>query len=465
MTVLAPEAPITFPAQDGNHRANPALPLAERVQFMHKLRQGEASFDPSGLAPYLPEDIGLRSDAGNHSVRVVGEFAIPGVEGEQESHVAILQVTRKLDGDTKFAIRGLNADKDGKVVASKSVPIPLGSRPLLLGRQIEKSDPSKEDYVSAAQLWGDGSEYSQDVSSRHARVFVRDGNVIIEDTSANGSWVSPNAITNSESNHISEHTQRAIDIASESGRMNDRGEFQGRKIITRDTTMGGKNPEATVDIRAWGAGAEAIVVDAVKAGEVEKLAYEKLRNTFDANLQVFRQAKGNSTVNPEDIAGLIYKTVKDSMEYSLEYADETARQVAQQSEDGSNKVNLGWYLHDGKGVCRHMALAAAWLGGELSESGVLQGRVTAEVNQHVPSNSAHEWARFTDNWGEVYIIDPAQTYFGKLDESAGQSDAGKTDRWHYYRDGEKKALEARAAAKAAIGVTGIISAVPKFENK
>lgn len=109
-----------------------------------------------------------------------------------------------------------------------------------------------------------------------------------------------------------------------------------------------------------------------------------------------------------------------------------------------------------------MALAAAWLGGGAAERGELTGRVTAEVNQRLADNSAHEWARFTDSFGEVYIIDPAHGYFGTLKDSLDlTSDENK--RWYYFRDDERKLMEARIATERAQRGK-IITEVPGFPS-
>ena len=108
------------------------------------------------------------------------------------------------------------------------------------------------------------------------------------------------------------------------------------------------------------------------------------------------------------------------------------------------KVSLNYYLDYGKGVCRHMALATAWMGGELARNGILEGKATAEVNQRKKDNAAHEWARYTAKDGTVYILDPAQQYFGRLDESLERHGS-----WEYFRPGERVRYEVLKQQKTA----------------
>lgn len=431
--------------------AAPSATLNERArsESMHAIRDARVEFDGAAAVGdmYTPEEIGLRSDVRDHTVAVIGEFALPGESDAQNLHVAILRVSRKIDGDVRFALQGLVTDTDGRAIKSTKRPVPLTASQIQIGRAADKSNGDKG-LLPAAELWGEGVLYPEYVSPNHVQISVEGNAVVLRDTSENGTWVSPNAEMEPEDEYVAFHTLNNIAKAAQDGYLDQDGKFQGRDVVTRNTTMGGKNPEATVDIRALAGGAEATVVDAIRAGELEKQGYNKLTAAFYERLERARLAAGNAPLEAKTIAELIYETVSAGITYDPEYADATAALVAKNSNNGSNKVNLGWYLYDGKGVCRHMALASAWLGGELVDKGLLRGRVTAEVNQRLTDNLAHEWARFTDDFGEVYIIDPAQNYFGKLEDTLKLSD-DKDKRWHYFRDDERRIMEARIAAREA----------------
>ena len=76
-----------------------------------------------------------------------------------------------------------------------------------------------------------------------------------------------------------------------------------------------------------------------------------------------------------------------------------------------------------------MALACAWLGGELKQRHYLTGKTTAEVNQHAESG-AHEWARYTAEDGTVTILDVAGHHVGGM----------VTKAWDYRRPEEKRVV-------------------------
>lgn len=55
------------------------------------------------------------------------------------------------------------------------------------------------------------------------------------------------------------------------------------------------------------------------------------------------------------------------------------------------------------------------------------GRISIDRNEDTDVAEGHAWARFTDETGEVYIIDPAQEYVGTLKAAVDK------DRWAYSR--------------------------------
>lgn len=463
MTTATTEALSPSPPMGGDRPALPPATVIERAQSrnMYGIRSASVLFDGSIGVGYNPEDIGCKADTPNYRAEVIGEFALPGEDDVRNLHVAVMRVVSKSDGDVRFALQGLVVGDDGKAAKSSPPLILLSDNPTVIG-----GDPSRGSgngqRLRAEQLWGEGALYPGSVSPEHVQLRVEGDGVLLRDTSIYGTWVSRNAVDDPESSgYVAEHTMLNYRHARLRGYIDADGKFAGRDIISRDTTMGGSKPEATVDIRALSGGGEATVVDAVNAGEIEKQGYKKLEDRYNEKLQRLRAAEGD-LVESGSVARLIYDTVRESIGYDSDYADSVAAHVRESSTTGTNKVNLGWYLNDGKGVCRHMALAAAWLGGGAAERGELTGRVTAEVNQRLEDNSAHEWARFTDSFGEVYIIDPAHGYFGRLKDSLDlTSDENK--RWYYFRDDERKLMEARIATERAQRGK-IITEVPGFPS-
>ncbi len=413
----------------------------------------EARINPDGYI-YAPEAIGLSAQEGDRRLSVVGEIGVPIVDRdtneERVGHAAIVKFTNP-DGTSAFALMGLETQADGsaRVVNGASRTylmhgpsirksgdnvqvLPAGQK-IVLGRLADVPAEREADaaYVAAEELWGQGIRFSSQASRRQVEIgayagvspYIRDLN------SANGTKLkmqaqvpAPTLSPENAPAFVAQHTMLAKNLAAERKLLTPDGKFTGRDIVTRDTTLGGSKPEATVDIRAWLGGGEATVVDPNQDPEY----YGQLRASF------LQRINKKQELTEDDVTEAIYQTVGGAMKYSLQFADGKAAELAIESPD-HRKVNLSVYLAEGKGVCRHMALAAAWLGGEAAAMGLLEGRLTADVNQRVTDNAAHEWARYTTPEGRVWIIDVAQGYVGTLEDSTMLPEA-----WDYFRPGERE---------------------------
>ncbi len=222
--------------------------------------------------------------------------------------------------------------------------------------------------------------------------------------------------------------------------------FAGRPVITRDTYP----IDGHVDIRSWQAGDEATVVDSKKY----PVHYDRLSGVFLQKISGTQWQYGEDML-PKTLKA-VFDSVSESMAYDLPFVDKISADMRTKTSE-HRKVDLSVYLAAGKGVCRHMALAAAWLGGEMEGRGFLPagGKLTAEVNQSTKGNGAHEWARYTAPNGEVYILDPAQKFFGTLGEAVKRAE-GKPNAWEYFLDeGEKKAFMAKMAGQAMLDGAGL----------
>jgi len=417
-------------------------------QGFHVLHQAEQLIEPFHEPLYSPEDIGMSPTTGNCTVNIVGEISLPVISTDGQppkilnnrggdARAAIVRLDRS-DGVIMYRLQGLRMLEDGSMRAMSTPGSYLGSQheggTKVLGRHGDIKSYRMDDdrLVSAADIWGPGMKYANDVSREQLVLSPEWFGLMLRDTSTNGTKVRtdrpPHVPRDEEEHYVAMHTQLANDLASRRGHLNERGEFFGRKVITRDTTMGGSHPEGTVDIRSWGSKgeAEAIVVDKEKDPE----PYETMYRRFASKL--------GKRPPEQKVLQAIYDAVRETMAYDLDYVNEiSAQERARGSEH--RKVNLGLYLGAGKGVCRQMALAAAWLGGEAAENGLLAGRLTAEVNQH-DENGAHEWGRYTAPDGTVYIIDPTG-FFGTLGESVKSG-------WSYFRKDEKQKYLEDVAAKS-----------------
>lgn len=429
MTEQLPATPL------GNIDPSLALPQPQvsspekRADYMQGLHNDAIEFAENSPALYPAEDIGLPAGGEKYDGAVIAEVAIPGENDENDRHFAIMRLTRKEDGRTGFAAVGLIADPEtGKakaVSASADTWLALNDgKSLTFGRSA--------DAVSGDKLWG--SPYSRDVSRHHLTVARKEGKIIIEDTSSNGSRyitkgvVSPKREQQEESDgYVAYHTLKAHEAAELRGMLKKsekgRNAFWGRETIDRDSEIGG-NSTATVDIRSWVAGAEAIVVDG-KRPETKKF-YDSYVDGVMGKLKQVAEFSGRG-LKEDDVTKAIYETIVERMQYDLAHVNDWSNRLHTLAPD-HRKIDLAAYLEEGKGVCRHMALMAAWLGGEFKAKGYLTGKLTAEVNQKAEIG-AHEWARYTDRNGKVTIIDPAQRYYGSLEASR---------EWDYRRDEEKR---------------------------
>lgn len=426
---------------ESNHSDQLVSPPNAEVPAAWRVMHGEQGFIDTDKSIYSAGYItGLQEGDGGFQFDVLGEFSlwVTDADGaDVNARAALLKVTNE-SGVTRYAVQGLHMGAQGaRRAASSYVTITPGAS-LTIGRHGNSAARRAEDptLVSAEAIWGQGFKFASSTSRRHLTLMADGERLGVEDTSTAGTHIMTNLLPKNSKNSdwIAQHTSLALRNAEREGLLDKTGElFAGRKVITRDTTIGGRNPEGTVDIRAHVAGDEAIVVDPEKDPE----PYDALRNLFIQKVRDVAQWGPNQYPTEEDILAAVQQTIRESMQYDLEYANAvSAEQMA--NGGGARKVNLSRYLWDGKGVCRHMALAAAWLGGEAAEYGLLPGRMTAEVNQRVSDNSAHEWARYTAPDGRVYIVDPTPGgYVGLLEGSINSG-------WNYFREGEREEYLQRA---------------------
>lgn len=371
---------------------------------------------------YAPADIGLdTTDLDDENIKVVAEIGIPD-ESRRDLKAAIVS-TRK-NGVVRFMLLGLDDTENGTVINGASLEVPENGS-ILFGRS--------RGAIQADALWP-GQSYADKVSRKQLTLTHQGTTLAIEDTSTNATnlrvtfdYKPPKAHVGIPEN-VADHTRIAHLRAEEANLLtrdeNGKEHFAGRPTIGRDTFP----IEGHVDIRAWQAGGEATVVDSKNKiaapvyAELKRKTYEKLPENSD---DISEYAALNA----------IYETVLNEIEYDLKYVDDETERLSQKPA-AHRKANLSNYLGAHKGVCRQMALATAWLAGEMVQDGLLGGIMTAEVNQEVSTNDAHEWARYTAPDGEVYILDAAQEYIGTLRDIINEDRLGE-DRWDYFRTGER----------------------------
>ncbi|MFZ1324150.1 MAG: hypothetical protein WAQ57_03265 [Candidatus Saccharimonadales bacterium] len=433
---------------DLTHHQYPLIAPAEaRGELANYQLHGEAvelSLD-DGL--YDLREIGLpRFMHGGERLDVVAEAALEGDEGTAGEFAFVR--TRTELGDQLFAV-GLMTDETGKPRATGVfIALQLGV-PLSFGR-------SRDANIRGVQ----GSEFGPGVSRNHLTATWTGQVLKLEDTSTNGSFYKGNTLAGHDAyEYEASHTVSAEEGARLRGMLREEStmgvrEFGGRPTIGRDTFP----IDGHVDIRSWVAGGEAIVVDSKKYPQ----EFDKLRACFLSKLHE-QQDRKQRHPSEASIIKAIYAAVDETMEYDLAFVDVESEAIKAEVPD-HRKASLTNYFAAGKGVCRHMALAVSWLGGEAHRAGLLGGRFTTEVNQSTQGNGAHEWSRYTSPSGEVVIIDVAQHFVGPLAKTLYKKPSGG-ERWGYFRSSEERDAYRRAKHGGAIVNLGVAQPTPMRGNR
>ncbi len=199
------------------------------------------------------------------------------------------------------------------------------------------------------------------------------------------------------------------------------GEFAGRPIIARDTPINGGVYPVVSHRRG-----EALVVDDKKYPYELDETYAKLLNKIrrlDPNslaLDALSKARKGDIENERLVLEELHNLVYDTLRYDLEATNKLAQNF--------EKIAINNYIYEGVGVCRTQAILSAYLIERLIDNGYLHGRVSVDRNLRHNVAGGHAWARYTDQNGQVWIIDPAQDYIGKL-----ESGTPTNGRWDYRR--------------------------------
>jgi hypothetical protein len=198
--------------------------------------------------------------------------------------------------------------------------------------------------------------------------------------------------------------------------------YQGRQLIGRDMDVRGGVYYGTYK-------GEAIVVDPSKNPEQYRLYFEKAK----------QRAIENGKIQRSKVLQAVFDTVSTEMPYSQEKVDSILNDIGKakglpQFPDGS-KIDLGVFMENHAGVCRHQALACAVLLQSFKDEGYIRGDISVDRNAVWQPNSeldGHAWVRYTSHGGNVMILDVAQGYLGLLD------DAQNSARWNYLRPEEQR---------------------------
>jgi len=179
--------------------------------------------------------------------------------------------------------------------------------------------------------------------------------------------------------------------------------YQGLPIIHRDSEING--------VYLGQSKREAIVVDPYSP---------KLRELY--NIAKIKATVGN-TVRKDLILESVFQTVKEAMPIQKENAVDKIVYEYRAENDGLMPLDV--FIERRTGVCRQDALACAAPLAAFKREGLVNGMPSVDRNS--TEVGGHAWCRYKNSIGEVYILDVAQDFLGRLEK------APDPKRWHYER--------------------------------
>ena len=200
-------------------------------------------------------------------------------------------------------------------------------------------------------------------------------------------------------------------------------EYLMRPLIGRDDKIGGGVYYGTYS-------GEAIVIDPEKYPAQYERYYKK----------AVSRATSDGHVSRSRILASVYETVHSEMAYSQEGVDQILANFA--NKDGladfpdGEKVELSAFMSKGVGVCRHQALACAILLERFKEEGYIRGDISVDRSSRWDPKDGkadgHAWVRYIANNGQIMILDVAQDYIGRIE------DTDPAAHWNYMRPDEQR---------------------------
>jgi hypothetical protein len=188
---------------------------------------------------------------------------------------------------------------------------------------------------------------------------------------------------------------------------------------------------------------EAIVVSEtirLPSGEAREGLVSKTYRLFILEREKRCKAEGKPFF--KDVLEDVYKEVRRLMKYDADKVDAIVDEAIQIRPD--QKIYLDEFLMYRVGVCRHQALLIGFFLEKLLQDSTLdhrlEGTFSLERNSvATPTRAigAHVWVRFTSRDGSIYILDPAQGVFDRLEHLIGNPAA-----WVYARPEELKVFRA-----------------------
>lgn len=439
-----------------------------RMEFMAHKRDYELN---GSKTLYPPEQVGLPDrDANGNQLKVVGEIAVPATETEFLRAVVVKHSS--YDGKSFHRIIALDEaieeDERTKVVAAREeIPgLTIYEGALTIGRDI----PEGEGMSPAQAIWGAAfvEASTKRMSRQHLTVEAREGKLLLSSVASQGTYIAMDVPKVSEKIR-SVYTSFGLQEAQREKALLEDG-YSGRHkkldVLNRDKPV----VDGSVDLRAYGSGREANVVDSTDSRYERE--YEILYGALRRHLAEVRKSRrieeghAPGEFTDADVMRAAYDAVREVMKYDLKQVNAIIDREIMNS--GSRDINLGVFMREGTGICRHMGLAAAWVLNHAAERGLLSRRSSAvsAANSIPEKRTGHEWARYIGDDGEIYIVDPAYEYVGPLRDVPGLEAKGHPLWDEYFSSVEEreyytKLYQERLSMKDKV-VDGVVKAARKL---
>lgn len=131
-----------------------------------------------------------------------------------------------------------------------------------------------------------------------------------------------------------------------------------------------------------------------------------------------------------------FAEVRDRMQYNLQadllIGHRYGVQAAADRWGWPVKIDFGFYIKEGVGVCEHQALYVGYLLEKLQREGLLSKDFRVSHGRNQTNVGAHSWARIDFSDGRIWIADPARNYVGPLRAA---------DSWFYTNRHDRFSLE------------------------
>jgi len=185
--------------------------------------------------------------------------------------------------------------------------------------------------------------------------------------------------------------------------------YMGRPIIHRDSEVDG-------GVYLGASEREAIVVDSQKYPGLKKL---------------YQTARAKASIDGKTRKNLVLEAVFQAVKEAMPKQDEKAVEeiVKKYGAQNDGKISLDVFLNEGIGVCRHDALASAGTLEFFKKDGTISGKPSVDRNADSLDGKVqgHAWCRYLNSIGQVFILDIAQDFIGRLEKAPDKN------RWAYER--------------------------------